>query len=89
MKLVTPAKGEIFLSKNDNPELFELAKVGLGCLGMLFFFVFLFVCIWVLCVWVLFVWFSQKTMALLRKEKPATKHMEQQKKKHNINKNTT
>lgn len=34
MKLVTPALGTIELSKTQDPELFELAKVGLGCLGV-------------------------------------------------------
>lgn len=33
IKLVTPAKGTITLTKDDG-ELFELAKVGLGCLGV-------------------------------------------------------
>ncbi|GAX80918.1 hypothetical protein CEUSTIGMA_g8353.t1 [Chlamydomonas eustigma] len=35
MRLVTPAMGVITLSKQDEPELFSLAKVGLGALGVL------------------------------------------------------
>jgi L-galactono-1,4-lactone dehydrogenase len=34
LKLVTPALGTIVLSRDSNPKLFELAKVGLGCLGV-------------------------------------------------------
>lgn len=34
LKTVTPAQGTIFLSERENPELFKLAKVGLGCLGV-------------------------------------------------------
>ena len=34
LKLVTPGLGTIELSKDHFPELFELAKVGLGCLGV-------------------------------------------------------
>eukprot|EP00899_Mesostigma_viride_P000967 jgi/Mesvir1/10871/Mv14212-RA.1 len=34
MKLVTPAKGSLELSDESNPELFSLAKVGLGALGV-------------------------------------------------------
>ena len=34
MKLVTPGKGTITLSKEENAELFNLAKVGLGALGV-------------------------------------------------------
>ncbi|KAL2927592.1 L-galactono-1 4-lactone dehydrogenase mitochondrial [Bienertia sinuspersici] len=34
MKLVTPAKGTIELSKDKDPELFYLARVGLGGLGV-------------------------------------------------------
>ncbi|XP_074276778.1 L-galactono-1,4-lactone dehydrogenase, mitochondrial [Silene latifolia] len=34
MKLVTPAKGTIELSKEKDPELFHLARVGLGGLGV-------------------------------------------------------
>jgi L-galactono-1,4-lactone dehydrogenase len=34
MKLVTPARGEIELSATQEPDLFQLAKVGLGCLGV-------------------------------------------------------
>ncbi|KAF5747957.1 L-galactono-1 4-lactone dehydrogenase mitochondrial-like isoform X1 [Tripterygium wilfordii] len=34
MKLVTPAKGTIEISKENNPELFYLARVGLGGLGV-------------------------------------------------------
>ena len=34
MKLVTPAKGTIELSQDSDPELFKLAKVGLGALGV-------------------------------------------------------
>lgn len=34
MKLVTPAKGTIELSKEKNPELFYLARCGLGGLGV-------------------------------------------------------
>jgi L-galactono-1,4-lactone dehydrogenase len=34
IKLVTPALGTIVLTKEENGALFELAKVGLGCLGV-------------------------------------------------------
>jgi L-galactono-1,4-lactone dehydrogenase len=34
MRLVTPAMGTVTLSKDDEPELFNLAKVGLGSLGV-------------------------------------------------------
>ena len=34
MKLVTPAKGTIELSKEKDPELFYLARCGLGVLGV-------------------------------------------------------
>jgi L-galactono-1,4-lactone dehydrogenase len=34
LKLVTPGLGTIVLSKDQNGTLFELAKVGLGCLGV-------------------------------------------------------
>lgn len=34
MKIVTPAKGTIELSKEKDPELFYLARVGLGGLGV-------------------------------------------------------
>ena len=34
LKLVTPALGIIELSHQTNPALFQLAKVGLGCLGI-------------------------------------------------------
>jgi L-galactono-1,4-lactone dehydrogenase len=34
MKLVTPAEGTLELSRQKDPELFALAKVGLGCLGI-------------------------------------------------------
>lgn len=34
MKLVTPAKGTIEISKEKNPELFYLARCGLGGLGV-------------------------------------------------------
>jgi L-galactono-1,4-lactone dehydrogenase len=34
MKLVTPAKGTIELSKEKDPELFYLARCGLGGLGV-------------------------------------------------------
>ncbi|KAL4857423.1 L-galactono-1 [Chlorella vulgaris] len=34
LKLVTPALGTLELSKDQDPELFQLAKVGLGCLGV-------------------------------------------------------
>lgn len=34
MKLVTPAKGTIEISKEKDPELFYLARVGLGGLGV-------------------------------------------------------
>ncbi|KAG2533095.1 hypothetical protein JM18_000162 [Phytophthora kernoviae] len=34
MELVTPAKGKMTLSATKNPELFEMAKCGLGALGV-------------------------------------------------------
>lgn len=34
MKLATPAKGVVHLSLEQDPDLFHLAKVGLGCLGV-------------------------------------------------------
>lgn len=34
LKIVTPGLGTIELSKHDNGALFDLAKVGLGCLGV-------------------------------------------------------
>ena len=34
MKIATPALGTITLSQKDEPELFSLAKVGLGALGV-------------------------------------------------------
>ncbi len=34
MRLVTPGVGALTLSKNQEPELFNLAKVGLGALGV-------------------------------------------------------
>ncbi len=34
LKLVTPGKGTISLSRDENPELFNLARVGLGALGI-------------------------------------------------------
>jgi L-galactono-1,4-lactone dehydrogenase len=34
MKIVTPGKGTVLLSKNEHGRLFELTKVGLGCLGI-------------------------------------------------------
>jgi len=34
LKLVTPASGTIELSKERDPELFYMARVGLGCLGV-------------------------------------------------------
>ncbi|KAG1708223.1 hypothetical protein DVH05_024906 [Phytophthora capsici] len=34
MEIVTPAKGKMTLSATQNPELFELAKCGLGALGV-------------------------------------------------------
>ena len=34
MKLITPAKGAIELSKEKNGDLFQLCKVGLGCFGI-------------------------------------------------------
>lgn len=34
LKLVTPAQGTMYLSEHENPDLFKLAKVGLGCLGV-------------------------------------------------------
>lgn len=34
MKLVTPALGTIEVSKDKDPELFHMARVGLGCLGV-------------------------------------------------------
>ncbi|KAF5181338.1 L-galactono-1,4-lactone dehydrogenase protein [Thalictrum thalictroides] len=35
MKLVTPAKGTIEVSKEKDPELFYLARCGLGALGVI------------------------------------------------------
>ena len=34
MRLATPAMGTISLSPKDEPELFSLARVGLGALGV-------------------------------------------------------
>ena len=34
LKIVTPSKGTLYLSANENPDLFALAKVGLGCVGV-------------------------------------------------------
>jgi L-galactono-1,4-lactone dehydrogenase len=34
IKLVTPAKGTVVLTKEEHGRLFELARVGLGCLGV-------------------------------------------------------
>jgi len=34
LRVVTPANGTMVLSEESNPELFRLAKVGLGCLGV-------------------------------------------------------
>lgn len=34
MEIVTPAKGKMVLSKTQNPELFALAKCGIGALGV-------------------------------------------------------
>jgi L-galactono-1,4-lactone dehydrogenase len=34
LKLVTPSQGTMYLSADINPDLFPLAKVGLGCLGV-------------------------------------------------------
>lgn len=34
LKIVTPSKGTMHLSAEEQPELFKLAKVGLGCLGV-------------------------------------------------------
>eukprot|EP00529_Nitzschia_sp_RCC80_P011657 CAMPEP_0113486334 /NCGR_PEP_ID=MMETSP0014_2-20120614/24943_1 /TAXON_ID=2857 /ORGANISM="Nitzschia sp." /LENGTH=572 /DNA_ID=CAMNT_0000380003 /DNA_START=73 /DNA_END=1788 /DNA_ORIENTATION=+ /assembly_acc=CAM_ASM_000159 len=34
LKIVTPGKGTITLTKEDHGRLFELARVGLGCLGV-------------------------------------------------------
>ena len=34
LKLVTPGLGTIVLSKEDDGQLFDMAKVGLGCLGV-------------------------------------------------------
>jgi L-galactono-1,4-lactone dehydrogenase len=34
LKLITPGKGTIVLTKEKDGQLFELAKVGLGCLGV-------------------------------------------------------
>lgn len=34
MKLVTPAKGTIEVSEEEDPELFHLARCGLGGLGV-------------------------------------------------------
>uniref|UniRef100_A0A7S4LLR5 FAD-binding PCMH-type domain-containing protein n=1 Tax=Eutreptiella gymnastica TaxID=73025 RepID=A0A7S4LLR5_9EUGL len=34
MKMMTATQGEVELSETQNPELFRMAKVGLGCLGV-------------------------------------------------------
>ena len=34
MTLVTPALGTLRLSRDRDPELFKMARVGLGCLGV-------------------------------------------------------
>lgn len=34
LTMVTPAKGTLHISENENSELFHIAKVGLGCLGI-------------------------------------------------------
>ena len=34
MRIVTPGKGTIYASNEENSDLFNLAKVGLGCLGV-------------------------------------------------------
>lgn len=34
LKLVTPGQGVMELSASESPELFSLARVGLGCLGV-------------------------------------------------------
>lgn len=34
LKMVTPGKGTVVLTKEGNGRLFELARVGLGCLGV-------------------------------------------------------
>jgi L-galactono-1,4-lactone dehydrogenase len=34
LKLVTPAGGILELNAEDDPELFKMARVGLGCLGV-------------------------------------------------------
>ncbi len=34
MRLITPALGALTLSKDSEPDLFNLAKVGLGALGV-------------------------------------------------------
>ena len=34
MKLVTPGKGTLEVSRDEDPELFRMAKVGLGALGI-------------------------------------------------------
>ncbi|KAK9866276.1 hypothetical protein WJX84_000737 [Apatococcus fuscideae] len=34
MRLITPSKGTLTLSKDHNVELFHMARVGLGCLGV-------------------------------------------------------
>jgi L-galactono-1,4-lactone dehydrogenase len=34
LKMVTPGKGTVVLTKEDHGRLFELARVGLGCLGV-------------------------------------------------------
>lgn len=36
MKLVTPSMGELELSEQHEPELFQMAKVGLGVCGLFF-----------------------------------------------------
>lgn len=34
MKLITPAGGTLEISRREDPELFEMARVGLGALGV-------------------------------------------------------
>ena len=34
LKIVTPSQGTLYLSAENDPDLFALAKVGLGCLGV-------------------------------------------------------
>ncbi len=34
MKLITPGKGTLEISREDDPELFRMTKVGLGALGI-------------------------------------------------------